>query len=206
MTWLHNLLHRHRQLQKDHIGIVHMCRFVLSPRWQIFVQVDGEVGWARLAAHKLTHEITMAVSKAESPEDLRAVVGVYAKDHIAPAATPLADASLTRLTVNLVPAARRAIDVAVAATGHSRTDSINLALQFYGLAAEVGFEPGYDDTALQEVLEYLAFDNPRRAGVVAALSEQVLRLKAQVLLMKAQTKEGTLHDGPDARAARQDAV
>jgi hypothetical protein len=38
---------------------------------------------------------------------------------------------LTRLTVNLIPRASAALDIAVGLTGDSRTDSINRALQAY---------------------------------------------------------------------------
>ncbi len=54
----------------------------------------------------------------------------------------MSDAELTRLTVNLTPAARRSLEDAARRTGDSRTDVVNIAIMLYGQIAEMAEHEG----------------------------------------------------------------
>lgn len=51
-------------------------------------------------------------------------------------------ADLTRLTVNLTPAARSALEDAALRTGDTRTDTVNIALMLYAQIAELAEHEG----------------------------------------------------------------
>lgn len=53
-----------------------------------------------------------------------------------------ADPDLTRLTVNLTPAAASALEDAARRTGDTRTDTVNIALMLYAQLVEMGEHEG----------------------------------------------------------------